>query len=421
MKISVYIFLCSLIFISCEKNHEVKIPDTRWDLFESRDAEWLEQSQFAQMQGLFTVTSGSTIFGESIVFKYSFSAVGTDTTFYLSGFSPNDITYFLLQGKRIDSLIVLNGYWRKMVNTETGLARFTIAPDQGGSFILSNDTSLLPAINMNGVFGYGDDIPVHELKFSFLKKVNLTTGFKIMAHRGGGRTSDLLPASENSVEMIRLASLLGADGVEIDVRLTSDGIPVLYHDNTLNQRLIQEVGLNGPISDYNFTQLDALVRLKNGEHIPTLQEALHTVIYETPLTLVWLDTKLEGSLSLLQSIQQQFQREAFLHQRDVQILIGLPDDQVLGNFVQLNNYQNTFSICELDLGKLHQANSLYWAPRWTDGLQNTEVDQMHAESRKVIAWTLDIPLYMQQFLNEGRFDGLLTNYPEALAYYYYAK
>lgn len=48
----------------------------------------------------------------------------------------------------------------------------------------------------------------------------------VIAHRGACRH-----ASENSAEAIRLSAELGADWVEVDVRITSDGALVLVHDD----------------------------------------------------------------------------------------------------------------------------------------------------------------------------------------------
>jgi glycerophosphoryl diester phosphodiesterase len=50
----------------------------------------------------------------------------------------------------------------------------------------------------------------------------------VWAHRGA---SGLAP--ENSLEAFLLAVELGADGIELDVRLTRDGVPVLFHDRAL--------------------------------------------------------------------------------------------------------------------------------------------------------------------------------------------
>ncbi len=74
--------------------------------------------------------------------------------------------------------------------------------------------------------------------------------------------------------MIKKTPEFGSTGIEIDVRLTKDGVPVLYHDNTLNLRETQKSGLTGPIENYTYDQLSTFVRLVHGEKIPTLREAL---------------------------------------------------------------------------------------------------------------------------------------------------
>ena len=46
-----------------------------------------------------------------------------------------------------------------------------------------------------------------------------------MAHRGASAA-----APENTVEAFRLARELGADWVELDARLSADGVVVVHHD-----------------------------------------------------------------------------------------------------------------------------------------------------------------------------------------------
>ena len=47
----------------------------------------------------------------------------------------------------------------------------------------------------------------------------------IFAHRGARLT-----APENTEVAFQLAAELGADGIELDVRLTADGVAVIHHD-----------------------------------------------------------------------------------------------------------------------------------------------------------------------------------------------
>lgn len=52
----------------------------------------------------------------------------------------------------------------------------------------------------------------------------------VVAHRG-----DPYVHRENTLPSVRSALHKGADVVEVDVRLTRDGVPVLLHDATLER------------------------------------------------------------------------------------------------------------------------------------------------------------------------------------------
>ena len=81
-----------------------------------------------------------------------------------------------------------------------------------------------------------------------------------IGHRGASGI-----AYENSPSAFRLAKQLGADGVELDVHATGDGVLIVHHDYA-----IAEAGL---ISGLSSTDI-AHHRLPNGEEIPTLAQAL---------------------------------------------------------------------------------------------------------------------------------------------------
>jgi len=76
-----------------------------------------------------------------------------------------------------------------------------------------------------------------------------------IAHRGGAA---LRP--ENTMAAFRSAVALGADGAELDVQLSADGVAVVHHDYRLNPALTREDGAwlkgEGPrIKDISFEQL----------------------------------------------------------------------------------------------------------------------------------------------------------------------
>jgi hypothetical protein len=77
----------------------------------------------------------------------------------------------------------------------------------------------------------------------------------VVSHRGEGTG-----APENSLAAIEEAFALGADIVEIDIRVTSDNIPVLMHDTTLMRTTNQEeIDADRPeMKDWSYAELQTL-------------------------------------------------------------------------------------------------------------------------------------------------------------------
>src|SRR5258708_205356 len=71
--------------------------------------------------------------------------------------------------------------------------------------------------------------------------------FEIVAHRGIATAS----APENTLAAFQQAIHLGADVVELDVRLTADHVPVVYHYYYLEEI----TSATGPIFTYTLNQL----------------------------------------------------------------------------------------------------------------------------------------------------------------------
>jgi len=420
MKNCLAILVSCLFFLSCRREAEVTLPNLAWDAFESPDARPLTPAVLQKIEGVYNVEQGAGDFGDLAPAKWSYTANGTDTVYHLSFFLNVQSAYFICEGRRVDSTILFNGYWRRMVNTQTGKVRLTIAKDSGGTGSLDTTTSH-PSVLITGVYGFGDAVPDIPIRLRYSRPIFKDSSFQILAHRCGGRTADLLPASENSIEMVKLAASFGATGIETDVQLTKDGVPIIYHDATLNERLIQKVGLVGPIQDYTYDQLSTLVRLKDGQHIPTLRQILTTVLYDTPLEFVWLDSKYPESIPAEQAIQAEFLEKAAAMGRKLQIVIGIPDESVLNAVKRLPNYQSVPTLVEYSPDAATSINARVWAPDWTLGLQTEAVENFHAQGRKVFTWTVDIPENVQRYMREGKFDAILSNYPSQTAYYYYAR
>jgi len=418
------IFIIAILFLfsSCKKEYQAPVPDyNNWDAFTLAAPLTLSTQSRTTMEGIYKLTNGADVFGDSVAVKWNYVITGTDTTWHLSVFSGKDIAYLICEGKRSGGDILLNGYWRKMAGVETGIVRLTVAATQGANLVTSNGSVVAGSIIIGGVFGNGQTVPAIPIVLVYNRKLYHKGPFQILAHRSGGRTSDLLPASENSVAMIRKTAEFGSTGIEIDVRLTSDGIPILYHDNTLNLRETQKSGLIGPIENYSYAQLSTFVRLIHGEKIPILREALDAVVYQTGLQFVWMDTKYSGSLQVVRDLQKEYLQKAVAAGRTLNIVIGLPTTDATDHFLALPDFGAAPNLCELSLADVDKTNAEIWAPRFTLGTQNDEVAKVHAAGKQAFVWTLDVPEFVQQYLRDGHFDGILSNYPSNIAFYYYVQ
>jgi glycerophosphoryl diester phosphodiesterase len=94
---------------------------------------------------------------------------------------------------------------------------------------------------------------------------------EIIAHRGFSAI-----APENTLAAFDLAIKHGANSIEFDLQLSADGVPIIFHDATLD-RITQSSGKVGEKTLAELKMLDAGAWFSDrfaGEKIPTLQAAL---------------------------------------------------------------------------------------------------------------------------------------------------
>lgn len=106
------------------------------------------------------------------------------------------------------------------------------------------------------------------------------------AHRG--LHDNHSPAPENSMAAFKKAIKAGY-GIEMDVQLSKDGIPVVFHDFTL-ERIC---GKPGKVCDYIYEELQSFPLCQSEERIPRFDEVLKLVNGRVPLIIElkieWLD------------------------------------------------------------------------------------------------------------------------------------
>ena len=81
---------------------------------------------------------------------------------------------------------------------------------------------------------------------------------ELYAHRGLHNNKEGIP--ENSMAAFRKAVDAGY-GIELDVQMTKDGVPVIFHDYTLERMC----GVEGRLSELCFEELQKLALLNTSE------------------------------------------------------------------------------------------------------------------------------------------------------------
>ncbi|MEM8553754.1 MAG: glycerophosphodiester phosphodiesterase family protein [Pseudomonadota bacterium] len=99
-----------------------------------------------------------------------------------------------------------------------------------------------------------------------------------LAHRGFHAIADGIP--ENSLPAFQAAIAAGY-GIELDVQASSDGVPMVFHDDDLG-RLTDAYG---PTGDRTAADLGALNLLGTEAKVPTLTDVLATVGDQTPILI----------------------------------------------------------------------------------------------------------------------------------------
>lgn len=111
----------------------------------------------------------------------------------------------------------------------------------------------------------------------------------IIGHRGASAV-----APENTMAAFREAISVGADGIEFDVRLTRDGVPVVIHDSTLRRT----GGLPHRVADLTSSELAKIdvgswfARSFANETVPSLAELF--TLFQSNNAMLYLEMKCDS-------------------------------------------------------------------------------------------------------------------------------
>ncbi len=228
----------------------------------------------------------------------------------------------------------------------------------------------------------------------------------VIAHRGSS-----IYAPENTLAAMDLAIVQGADAVEIDVRMSKDGIPFLFHDYTVNRTTNLKTGQS--IENLTFEEIQNLDAGSwfhpdfAGEKIPSLAQVLEliygrTYLYleikgstpgiETRVMEMLMDYDMASSTTIMSFNREQLRKIKTMDENITTMLL-IPVFVGSLNGVLTLNYIDAFGL-RFDMIKT-----------------NPEYIQMiHNEGKRAYAWTLNKPDEIKFAVNAD-IDGIITDDP----------
>jgi glycerophosphoryl diester phosphodiesterase len=405
-----YLYLIILFFfISCSKNDTVPQP-----VVNIGNVQFISDTSMKKMKGIYALNSGTSELGTEFVCLAS--------KYRVSFFSNQGGIFMILKYglDPADSSLKFSGFWRFSESVTQGLVNFTVPKADALHFLKTGDISTLTlAGSMTDGNGNAKEI---GFKFSrpFSQNV-LNTPFEIYSHHGVQTTSNP-PFAENSLLGVTNDEDYGVNGIEFDIQMTKDKVPICMHDSYIDIRLTKKSALAGSYIQFGFNFLEDYIQLVDGQKIPSLDQVCTAFIDSTTMKYLWMDVKGdEGIFEALLPVVQKAYAHAAAVGREVVIYADMPSTTVISQFQSYPPYRESGlpTMCELTYQDVLDNGCTRWGPRYSRGLLLDEVDQAHAQGIKVISWTLNDKGLIKNYIENGKFDGFISDYPAYVVYDWY--
>jgi glycerophosphoryl diester phosphodiesterase len=221
-----------------------------------------------------------------------------------------------------------------------------------------------------------------------------------IAHRG---IRDRYP--ENSLLAFAAALDAGADGIELDVHATRDGVVVVHHDAILPRAVNSPLAGRAIVS----TEFSALAdfELAPGVGLPTLEDVLQAIGERAAVYIEIKAPNIEALVSRVISSVPTAPRCA-VHSFDHRIALNFAS---LAPDVPTGILQVGYPVDPSSLLAAAHARDLWQACEFVD---EDLVGMIHSRGGRVIAWTCDDPVQWEHFREIG-VDGICTDRVAACA------
>ncbi len=229
------------------------------------------------------------------------------------------------------------------------------------------------------------------------------THFINYAHRGA---SEYLP--ENTFMAFYTGVYMGANGIETDVHVTTDGVAVLFHDDTLDR----VTGESGVVEEKNYEELERLFVTKNEfqDKIVRFEDFLDKFAFRD-ITFA-IELKQKGTAKQVADILRKYDM------KDKVVITSFDFESVCAMREYAPEFNAGYLAKEITdelLSEMKKHNISEICPRAT--LVNEEnVRKWHYEGFNVRAWGVSNEDLMKTVYEAGA-DGMTVNFPDKLTEY----
>jgi glycerophosphoryl diester phosphodiesterase len=373
----------------------------------------LPEESLVPLEGRFLVNRGQDLLGEDVVLT-----TGKNTITLSSG---KEAAVVALQGACLPGdQLILEGHWRYPRGREVGLVRLELT-DREAARELCRGAPLTRPLHFEGATSEGSKALEASLELTYDAALIPYRGrFFSVAHHGACEASDTCGVSPNTLETILLSERYGATAMEIDVRVTQDGVPILFHDPAFNSSSTRGVFCQGSVESQTLDQVLANCRLAYGEKIPTLERALDVLLDDTLMDFVYLDIKVPEAVAESTKLALAINARAEELGRSFRAVVALTKDSVTEAWLKFKTSAKGMPPClvEYDPALVSELGCVAWGPTWTAGPRTEDVKTVRAAGARVIYWTLNDDHFIDQFLRASNPDGAITARTGLVMYLY---
>jgi glycerophosphoryl diester phosphodiesterase len=218
----------------------------------------------------------------------------------------------------------------------------------------------------------------------------------VIAHRG-----DSSNALENSLEAMHRALAFPADMIEVDIRRSRDNMLYVMHDQLTGRTAEKNIDIEQSSSDEI-----GMVRLKNGEPIPTLTDVIKVVAGKTGLNL---EIKSDGSGLLTAEYLASSDYAGYV------LISSFKEEEVLAvrramPAIRTSVIFDVFTVRDVPAYK-ERGHTIISLRKKT--MSKKLVAACHEQGIDVYVWTVDEEDEMRKFISWG-VDGIYSNRPGIL-------